>query len=67
MIYNIPKSIINGFIGHDIAGVGLKADSCEVTLIPVNYTDTMTVFPSIMPTSTVIQPTIGIVYMYFEF
>ena len=42
-----------------VGGVLLQEDSCEISLVPVNYTDTMTVFPTIMPSSPMVQPTLG--------
>ena len=38
--------------------------SCEISLVPVNYTDTMAVFPTIMTSSPVVQPTLGLCYIF---
>ena len=46
-----------------VGGVLLQEDSCEISLIPVNYTDTMSVFPTIMPSSPAVQPTLGMCYI----
>lgn len=56
-----PEVFVNGVPGRNVGGVWLAPNSCDISLVPVNYTDTMTVFPTIMPTSTVIQPTLGTV------
>ena len=59
-----PRHTIDNMDVFEVGDIFLLAGSCDVTLHPVNYTHTDTIFPTISPSGTVTLPSTLCKYTY---